>query len=78
MLAEASTIQAVDLDYPCIALQLDELTPVMKDVREQVARRGGFDDHTSLRLRPEHGVDDLDGARRVPETVPRDVKDDAI
>ena len=56
MLAEASRFRLSICDYPCIALQLDELTSVLKGVREQVARRGGFDDHTSLRLRPQHGV----------------------
>ena len=71
-------VQAVDLHHPRIALQFDELTSPLKGAGEQPERRGGF--HHDVRLRPcaEQRVDDRGCARRVAETVPRDVKDDAI
>ena len=40
--------------------------------------RGGFHDDLRLSLRAEQGLDDFNRARGVAETVPRDVKDDAI
>ena len=55
---------------PGIALQLDELASSMKGTREQPEGRGGFHHDVRLRARAKHGVDDLDRARGMAETVP--------
>ena len=64
---------------PGVALQLDELASVRRASRcEQPVRRRGFHHDVGVRACAEHRVDDLDGARRVAEAVPRNVKDDGI
>ena len=71
-------IQAVDLNHPGIAVQADQVAPVAKCVREQTERRARSYRHLRVRACPKESADDFDGARGVAETVPRDVKDDAI
>jgi hypothetical protein len=46
--------------------------------REQLERRGGFHHNPDVRPQAEQRVNHFDGARRMPEAVPGDVKDDAI
>ena len=70
--------QTVDLNHTGIASEIDELASAVKRVREQVKRGGRFDDDVGVGSRAQRGADNLDHARRMAESVSRDVKDDAI